>query len=285
MATTIVESIKRNSTLDGRNSSHQRTYRVSGVSSEAAALALAAVIRPAFVTHPSGVELHHFIPKTTEVSYQVYDVTYDWSHTDSPRAEQAGQDLMNPGESKKSFSFSTRNDTVTEAFAQTKYGTNSPDMGTSIRVNEKNVPEGTERGADTSGTITFSKVFDEMTVTNAWIGERAKACVAGKTNDAVFYGFAIAELSFRSFTGNQRASGNWEVEMSFAVSEDMPASAPAADRTVAGIVATAGWQGHDYVWVRYEDSEDTTNKRLVPTAVGLYIAEIYETHDYDTLGI
>ena len=47
-------------------------------------------------------------------------------------------------------------------------------------------------------------------------------------------------------------------------------------------IAKKGWE---YLWVRYEDAEDSTAKTLVKRPVAAYVEKVYESGDFAALGI
>lgn len=113
-------------------------------------------------------------------------------------------------------------------------------------------------------------------VTDAYKG--ALFLLTGRTNLAAFRGFAPGEVLFLGASGSKRGEEDWEITYRFAASPN------ATDLTVGPItgIAKRGW---DYLWVRYQDAEDTQAKSLVKRPIGVYIERVYDEGDFSGLGI
>jgi hypothetical protein len=96
--------------------------------------------------------------------------------------------------------------------------------------------------------------------------------LTGKTNNAVYLGFAAGELLFLGADGQQVRGGDTEITFSFAASPN------AASATINGVSVT-DIKGHDYVWSYYEPATANT-----PTVKGVYRATLYDSGDFSLLG-
>ncbi|MCC7408665.1 MAG: hypothetical protein IT442_11385 [Phycisphaeraceae bacterium] len=105
--------------------------------------------------------------------------------------------------------------------------------------------------------------------------------LTGKVNSGSFRGFNAGECLFLGASGSKRggASGeDWEITYSFAASPNR------TGLTVGSItgIAKKGWE---YLWVRYEDVEDTTAKALAKRPTAAYVEKVYELGDFGDLEI
>jgi len=116
--------------------------------------------------------------------------------------------------------------------------------------------------------------------------------LTGKMNNADFKGFAPGEVLFLGATGGRRGDDNWSITYRFACSPNVtgigiggviPEDAyyDATDNTITGI-DKLGW---DYMWVRYDDYEDSIAFALVKQPTAVYIERVYEPADFSLLGI
>jgi hypothetical protein len=102
--------------------------------------------------------------------------------------------------------------------------------------------------------------------------------LTGRVNDGTFKGFAAGECLFLGATGSKRGSGDWEITYRFAAS-------PNATNLTLGDIAGINKKGFEYLWVRYEDVEDTAAKALVKRPTAVYVEKVYLDGDLDLLGI
>jgi hypothetical protein len=95
--------------------------------------------------------------------------------------------------------------------------------------------------------------------------------LTGRTNNAVFKGFAAGEVLFLGASGSKRGSNLWEITFRFAASPNV------TGLTVGSItgIAKSGW---DYLWVRYADAED--QNVLVKQPIAVYVERMYESGNF-----
>jgi hypothetical protein len=172
----------------------------------------------------------------------------------------------NTGEESYAFSFTTTGATyhTADAVSQTAFGVGAPDVGTTIADGD---------GVDITGPklqFTIRKRKAGSLITLAYVNTLVS--LTGKTNNAVFLGFAAGELLFLGADGQQVRGGDTEITFSFAASPNV------ASTTFAGVTVT-DIKGHDYVWAKKE-----------PTAAGgwttkgVYRATLYQSGDFSLLG-
>ncbi len=102
--------------------------------------------------------------------------------------------------------------------------------------------------------------------------------LTGKVNSAGFKGFARGEVLFLGASGSKRGFDDWEITFRFAASPN------ATNLTIGGIsgISKEGWQ---YLWIRYEDEEDTSAKTLIKRPSAIYIEQVYNYGDFALMGI
>lgn len=104
------------------------------------------------------------------------------------------------------------------------------------------------------------------------------AGLTGRTNNAPFYGFSEGELLFLGMTGELTPVGTQEVQYNFL------ASANATGLSIGDVSAIAK-KGHDYLWVAFEATDDSTAKKLVQRPLGVYVERVYDPADFSVFGI
>jgi len=102
--------------------------------------------------------------------------------------------------------------------------------------------------------------------------------MTGKINNLPFRWFAPGECLFMGAVGAKRGYEDWEVSFKFAAS-------PNQIGIQVGDIADIEKLGWDYMWVSYEDTEDSAAKRLVKRPVSVHIERVYEFADFTLLGI
>jgi hypothetical protein len=105
--------------------------------------------------------------------------------------------------------------------------------------------------------------------------------VTGTVNSASFRGFAAGEVLFLGCSGSQewdedKGDGPWSLSYRFIASKNV------TNRTIGSITGISK-KGHEYLWVRYEDSVDSNVLLKKPKAV--YVNSVYRESDFSALGI
>lgn len=153
-------------------------------------------------------------------------------------------------------------------------GKTAPDCKGAIGV----TPDGVEGVDITVPVYQFSEThyLPDSLVTPAY--KATLFALTGRVNDGTFKGFAAGECLFLGATGSKRGSGDWEITYRFAAS-------PNATNLTLGDITGINKKGFEYLWVRYEDVEDTTAKALVKRPTAVYVEKVYLGGDLDLLGI
>jgi len=116
-------------------------------------------------------------------------------------------------------------------------------------------------------------------VTSGWI--RGVAGVTGTTNNASFRGFDAGEVLFMGCSGSQewddqKGKGPWSLSFRFVASKNV------TGQTI-GSISGIEKKGHEYLWVRYEDS--VTSNTLLKQPKAVYVSKVYKDSDFSLLGI
>lgn len=153
-------------------------------------------------------------------------------------------------------------------------GFTAPNYLGAINVREDRV-EGTDI---TVPVYNFGKA---ITVDAATVNATFRANVynlTGKVNSLSFQGFAAGEVLFLGASARKRGLEKWRIEYRFAASPN--AAALQIGGTASFTVAKQGW---DLLWVRFDDSLDSSRLVKIPTAA--YVERVYPRADLNALAI
>lgn len=167
--------------------------------------------------------------------------------------------------------------TTTRTGTETRFPSNAPSMNSAIGVDGDSVA-----GVDiVVPALSWTESYDVPSayVTAAYI--RRVAALTGTTNDATFRGFAAGEVLFTGCSGNQdwdadRGDGPWSLSYKFVAS-------PNVTGQTIGTIENISKKGHDYLWVRYEDS--VSGSDLIKRPKYVYVNTVYKEGAFSGLGI
>lgn len=128
-------------------------------------------------------------------------------------------------------------------------------------------------------TFTETHTLAATTVTNAY--KATLFGLTGRVNNGSFKGLAAGECLFLGAAGSRRGTSGgdlWEISFAFAGSPNVTGLSVG---TISGI-AKKGWE---YLWVRYQEAEDTSAKMLVRKPVAAYVERVYRDGSFSALGI
>lgn len=192
---------------------------------------------------------------------------------------QYGYQQIQLEETDETLSFSTQGgkSRITQSRGTTIYqgSRETPDFKGAIGV----TPSGVEGVDITSPTLTFQKTkrFAAGFVTNAYV--RLLSGLTGTTNNAPFLGFQIGELLFEGATGSQKHPDQpWDITFQFNASQN-------ATGLTAGTITGIAKKGWEYLWVLYQEQDDTTAKYRVRRPIGAYVETVYPSGDFSGLGL
>jgi hypothetical protein len=153
-------------------------------------------------------------------------------------------------------------------------GRTAPDFKGAIGV-KGGEPEGVDVTVPVLKLV-FSYKWPKGVVNLAYV--KSMAGMVGTTNSAGWQTFAAGELLFLGSSGELDATSPTDVQYHFAASKN-------ASGLSIGDIAGIAKQGHQYLWVAFESSEDTSAKKLVQRPLGAYVETVYGTSDFSSLGI
>lgn len=167
--------------------------------------------------------------------------------------------------------------TTVRTGTETRFPSNAPSMNSAIGVDGDSVA-----GVDiVVPALSWTESYDVPSsyVTAAYI--RRVAALTGTTNDATFRGFAAGEVLFTGCSGNQdwdadRGDGPWSLSYKFVAS-------PNVTGQTIGTIENISKKGHDYLWVRYEDS--VSGSDLIKRPKYVYVNTVYKEGAFSGLGI
>lgn len=264
----------------GMNSSKTRTFEIYATS-DAAAYALMKGYAPAFdvvdsipLTATPVYKLDSI--RSTNGGVNVYKGTVEYKHAGRDEQTAAQNELIEPGREKVTCNFTGSSTSVTTALSQTKYGADARDVGKAVNVQYNGEVEGHDINVRT-GAFTVSTVLESTLVTNQWLKERFDQIWT--INQADFRSWPAGCVALTGMDMRQRADGDWEVDYSFAIQ-------PPEEITELGGVQlgqTVTKEGFQYSWVMFRPKEAAD--KILPEAIGAYIADVYKKSDFGLLGI
>lgn len=145
-------------------------------------------------------------------------------------------------------------------------------------------------GVDSNGVNGVDIVMPQLQwqesydVPNAYVTAtyvRGVAGITGTTNNAAFRGFEAGEVLFLGCSGSQewddqKGKGPWSLSYRFVASKNV------TGQTI-GSISGIEKKGHEYLWVRYEDSVSGSSLIKQPKAV--YVSKVYKDSDFSQLGL
>ena len=157
----------------------------------------------------------------------------------------------------------------------------APDFRGAIGV----TADGVEGVDITAPVYNFSEThyLPAATVDNAYKGGLFQ--LTGRVNDGAFRGLAAGECLFLGASGTVRipedpsgGGGDWEINFRFAGS-------PNVTGLMIGDIGPINKKGWEYLWVRYQEAEDTAAKMLIRRPIAAYVEQVYREGDFSVLGI
>jgi hypothetical protein len=133
------------------------------------------------------------------------------------------------------------------------------------------------QGADwpPDAAFSFSRTFARATVTQGYL--ETLALLAGRPNNAEFYGFDEGEVILLQADGQFTQGEGWSITMKFGVSLND------TDIVICDGLTVPEKLGWNYLWVLYADVQDGNDVRTWPEAA--YVEEILRPVDFSLLEI
>lgn len=156
------------------------------------------------------------------------------------------------------------------------YGSNPPDFKGAIGVNGDSVD-----GVDIiSPSFQFSETHykPDGFVTQAYQDLLMRN--TGTVNSDNFRGFAPGQVLFTGATASRDpAKAQWTITYTFLMSPN------ATNIVIAPGIVVSAKKGWEYLWVRYEQVEDTTARKIVKRPVAAYVERVYREVPFAGLNI
>lgn len=268
MAITIAETVDSRESTTGDSGTVELKYVVDGTASD--------IDAKAALASGTGVTYDGYVRKSVHVE-AIGDPTLSlkWNGTVSYGVKE-----NNPETGESSFSFDTGGGTqhITQSIETVQRyaaeGNTAPDFQGAIGVAKDSV-----EGVDiTMPVYNFSEThyFDASVVTSSYKGLLFHK--TGMYNNDSFKGFEPGEVLFLGASGSKRGTGDWEITFRFAASQNR-------SEIKVGEIGPISKKGWEYLWVRYEDAEDTNAKALIKKPVAAYVEKVYYGTDFTSLGI
>jgi hypothetical protein len=135
--------------------------------------------------------------------------------------------------------------------------------------------------------LTWTENYD---VPNAYVTTdyiKSLSSLTGTVNNSSFRGFAAGEVLFMGASGSQqwdsdKGDGPWSLSYKFVASANQGAGKTYPAITIGDITGIEK-DGHDYLWVRYEDAVE--NNTLLKRPKFVYVDKVYRQVSFAALGI
>ena len=173
---------------------------------------------------------------------------------------------------------------ITTSKATTKYaisGRTAPDFQNAIGVKSGGEPEGVDITIPALKlTATYRHPASSSDVNSSTIDAyiRTLASMTGTTNSGTVGSYAAGELLFLGASGEFVPDKPNEFQYHFA------ASANATGISI-GSIASIAKKGHEYIWILFEEDEDSTAKKTVQRPLAAYVERVYSESNFANLKI
>ena len=163
-----------------------------------------------------------------------------------------------------------------------RYPSTAPDQQGAIGVDGDSV-----QGVDiVIPALQWTETYDVPTqyVTTQYI--KNVSALTGTVNASSFRGFAAGEVLFIGCNGSQdwdQEKGNSPWSLSYKFIAQANADGETIPKLRVGTISNIEKGGHDYMWVRYEDS--VSDETLLKRPKHVYVNQVYAKSDFSLLGI
>jgi hypothetical protein len=277
------------------SSSYVKSYKVFGTTDDV-------VLHADINATISGTVWQYPGQPTVQLTAESYSVSYlgdDAWQVQVSYAKDGADDDNQTEPLKRSRSFDTSGGTqhMTQAQGETAYpksfafGGTGGQNGVPIAPNQSKaigVDGDSVAGVDiVVPQLTWTETYDvpSQYVTNTYIKKVAE--LTGTVNKEAFRSFAAGEVLFLGASGShewdeEKGDGPWSLSYKFVASPNAGEgqTIPAIE---IGTITGVEKKGHDYLWVRYEDS--VTDNTLLKKPKFVYVNKVYRDGSFSGLGI
>lgn len=275
--------IERHGTRRSDGRSATREYQITQVTSDDEARSAMLAAAPSTViiggipytrdNAQSGVdEIHTQSADGTSISSGIWFGGVTWQRPGATGIQPSGSFSLSFDISGQSVRITHSRETVSIWDTPGRIG---PDFAGAINARE----DGTIEGVDILVpffSYTLTRTYAASDISGAWVLTAAR--IVGSVNVSSYHGFEAGELLLTRVSGQQRSDGEWDITFSFAVSFN---ETDLRVGDITGIVKD-GW---DYLWVYYEETEDTARSRTNKKPISAFVERVYRRTNYSALGI
>ena len=275
----VKESIESPSYKSGEKKSATREYIVTGTTSADTALELVEGASPENFS-VAGVTVYKTSAEVSPQSTDIWSGSVEYEEKDKdPNAEKEEQSDTGWG---GSISFDTGGTTgnVTTSLETTESDYNpemldaTPNFGGLINVSGSDV-----KGVDLiQPGLKFSETHEIPAEQVTTEYARQIASITGSVNSGSFRNFEAGEVLFTGCSGSTKSAEIYTLTFNFICHAN-------ADSLSVGPFNGINKKGHEYLWVFYTDSEDSSSESLVKTPAAYYVEKVYPETDFSVLGI
>ena len=266
--------------VDGAGSAFTYTYVVLGTNNVTTATSVAATAAPLVYLANDGQLLvrQEFIPKVTGPDSWDIDIRY------GTEDDRKSHEVPEAGFWRFSFDTTGGSHKVTQSLetihrVEADPADPAPDLKQAIGWNGTKV-QGVEIVVPKL-EFNITAYYEPASITSDYMKNLARK--TGRTNAAVWLGFAEGEVLYMGSTGDgdvPLASGARvkpiPIVHKYAASENVTALA-------VGDMTVPTKKGFEYLWVRYKQIESADAKNLIPKPVHAYVERVYEKVDFAAL--
>ena len=269
-----VEQIDSRSFAEGENPQTTLVFKVFDTNDQAEAEAIARAASPVtWGVPPLGPLVRQSI-QAEPIGPDVWDV--DVAYGQFKMGEVGDVEWEFEVGSGGSVHLTTSLETVSKKAAS---GT-APDFKGALNVKREGGGLLKAQGLDVDDTkFTWSEThYLPYAIVNSFSYVNTLMALRGRTNDADWRGFKEGEVRFLHARGRGKGQAVVPVTFSFEAGPNQ------TDLTIGGIAGNDK-KAHEYMWVWHDYDEDATAKALVLAPTAVYVERIWESGDFDLLGI
>jgi hypothetical protein len=267
-------------------SSYQKSYKIFGTADDVVlheAINAEITTNGAYWQYP-GVESMQLRAESYSVSFlgdNAWQLTISYS-------KDGAEDGTDPLKRARSFDTTGGTQHITQAESEVGYpsgfgGANYQFMAIGVDANGVN-------GVDV--VVPQLQWQEQYDVPNAYVTSdyiKSLASLTGTVNNAAFRGFAIGEVLFIGCSGSQewddqKGRGPWNLSYRFIASPNAGAGQTLPARSIGDITGIEK-KGHEYLWVKYEESVSGAGNALLKKPKAVYVNKVYREGNFSSLGI
>lgn len=125
-------------------------------------------------------------------------------------------------------------------------------------------------------TYQAKQIYGPGQITQSFV--TALSGIVGTVNDGPYQGYSAGEMLLTRVTGAPRDDSAYDLTFSFAISQNE------TGLTIGDItgISKDGW---DYLWVYYEERDDSTTHTSNKIPINAFVERVYRRTNYNTIGL